>query len=225
MKSATAAGHNGRSYHSPLRERQSEQTRVAILEAIAQELAATGLQELHVPAIARRAGVSVRTIYRYFPTRDALLDAAEEWIDRSIGTADFSRPIDEFPAMLEEVFKQFDANETMMLAHWATSLGRDVRERGRKRRQQAYRQALNEVTSHLSRSDARAAHAVVSYLLSSRTWKAMREEFGMAGAESGKAAAWALRTLIADLRHRNEFAARTRNESATIDSQPPTTNR
>jgi AcrR family transcriptional regulator len=206
MKTASAAPTNGRSYISPLRERQSEQTREAILEAIAAELAENGLQELHIPAVARRAGVSIRTVYRYFPTRDALLDAAEEWIDRSIGSADFSRSIDEFPSMTENVFRQFDANETMMLAHWATSLGRDVRERGRKRRQQAYKDALRDITGNLSRTDARAAHAVISYLMSSRTWKTLREEFGMSGAESGKAAAWALRVLIADIKRRNEIS-------------------
>jgi AcrR family transcriptional regulator len=215
MKTGTRAAANGRSYTSPLRERQSEQTREAILEAIAAELAENGLQELHIPAVARRAGVSIRTVYRYFPTRDALLDAAEEWIDRSIGSADFSRPIDEFPSMTEDVFRQFDANETMMLAHWATSLGRDVRERGRKRRQQAYREALRDITSNLSRTEARAAHAVISYLLSSRAWKTLREEFGMSGAESGKAVAWALRALIADLKERNQTA---RTSQPTVNS-------
>jgi AcrR family transcriptional regulator len=203
MKTNAAATSNGRSYISPLRERQSEQTREAILTAVAAELAENGLQELHVPAIAHRAGVSIRTVYRYFPTRETLLDAAEEWLDRSIGITEMPRSADALPALVESAFREFDANETIILAEWATSFGRDLREHGRKRRQQAYKEALSDITSNLTRADARAAHAVVSYLLSSRAWKTLREEFGMAGAESGKAVAWALRVLIADLKERN----------------------
>jgi AcrR family transcriptional regulator len=41
------------------------------------ELVSDGaLDDLSVPAVAQRSGVSVATIYRYFPTRDELLTAA-----------------------------------------------------------------------------------------------------------------------------------------------------
>jgi hypothetical protein len=113
---------------------------------------------------------------------------------------------DELPAMVELAFKEFDARETAMLAQWASAVGRDVRARGRRRRISAYRDALARETSNLSRSEARAAHAIISYLLSSLTWKTLREEFGMKGSESGKAAAWAVQTLVSDLKKRNESA-------------------
>ena len=201
---ATTHTPNGRSYKSPLRVRQSEQTRASILEALTAELAEGGLHELNIPAIARRAGVAVRTVYRYFPTRDALLDAVDRWMDDTIVPGPPPASADEMPAMAERAFKEFDANETAMRAQWASALGRDVRARGRRRRISAYGSALAAATSNLSRSDARAAHAVISHLLSSLTWKTMREEFGMKGSESGKAVSWALRTLIDDVKHRNE---------------------
>jgi AcrR family transcriptional regulator len=221
MKAGSAAlVSNGRSYKSPLRERQSEQTRAAILEAITAELAEGGLHELNIPAIARRAGVAVRTVYRYFPTRDALLDAVDRWWDDTIAPGEPPASADEMPAIVERAFKEFDANETAMLAQWATALGRDVRARGRRRRISAYGDVLSEVTSNLPRAEARAAHAVISYLLSSLTWKTMREEFNMTGAESGNAVAWAIRTLIEDLKIRNETAKQTHPSAlGTSDSQ------
>jgi AcrR family transcriptional regulator len=210
MKTAAPAPRaNGRAYHSPLRDRQSEQTRESILEALAAELAEGGLHELNIPAISRRAGVSVRTVYRYFPTRDALLDAADRWMDETIVPGLPPATADEMPAMVERAFKEFDANETVMLAQWASAFGRDVRARGRRRRITAYADALAEVSSNLSCGEARSAHAIISHLLSSLTWKTLREEFDMKGSESGRAVAWALQTLIDDLERRNKSAKQT----------------
>jgi AcrR family transcriptional regulator len=204
MKAPTRTLTNGRSYNSPLRERQSEQTREAILDALATELAEGGLQELNVPAVARRAGVAVRTVYRYFPTRDALLDAAEQRLDDTVAPGASPASPEDLPVMAERVFREFDSNEKMILAQWATALGRDVRARGRRRRVSVYGDVLSTITSDLPRAEARAAHAIVSYLMSSWMWKTLREEFNMSGAQSGKAAAWALRVLIDDLKRRNE---------------------
>jgi AcrR family transcriptional regulator len=205
---SVSASAESRTYNSPLRERQSELTRESILEALTAELAEGGLHELNIPSIARRAGVSIRTVYRYFPTRESLLDAAERWMDTRIGVPQPPRTADDLPTLVEKTFADFDANETAILAQWATALGRDMRARGRRRRVEAYREALANVTLHLSARDARAAHAVISYLISSGTWKTLREEHGMSGAESGKAVAWALRVLIDDVRTRNQKASR-----------------
>jgi AcrR family transcriptional regulator len=216
MNSAQTANQTAaepRHYTSPLRERQTEQTRETILQALTDELADGGLQELNIPGLARRAGVSVRTVYRYFPDKEALLDAAEQWMDDRIAPGASPVSADDMATSAEQIFAAFDANESVMLAQWATAVGRVLRAKGRKRRLGAYEAALREVTSDLSRADARAALAILSYLRSSWTWKTLRDEFGMSGAESGKAVAWALRTLIADLRKRNEAAV-------TNDTQP-----
>jgi len=137
----------------------------------------------------------------------------EQWLDDRIAPSASPVSADDMAANAEQIFAAFDANESAMLAQWATAVGRAMRAKGRKRRLEAYEAALREVTSHLSRTDARAALAILSYLLSSWTWKTLRDEFGMAGDESGKAVAWALRTLIDDLRKRNGAAL-------TNDTQP-----
>ena len=44
-----------------------------------------GLADLSMPAIAREAGLSVRTIYRHFPTKRDLLIALGEHMDQRAG--------------------------------------------------------------------------------------------------------------------------------------------
>jgi AcrR family transcriptional regulator len=63
---------------SPLKPRKkpvqgrSEQTVAALIEAAAQVLEAAGLEGYNTNAVAQRAGVSVGSLYQYFPSKDAL---------------------------------------------------------------------------------------------------------------------------------------------------------
>ena len=54
---------------SSLRQRHSELTRELIMRTVAELLEEGEASELAVPEVARRSGVSLRTVYRYFPTR------------------------------------------------------------------------------------------------------------------------------------------------------------
>jgi len=63
-----------------LRQRHSELTRELILRTVAELLEEGDAAALAVPEVARRSGVSLWTVYRYFPTREQLIAAAGEWI-------------------------------------------------------------------------------------------------------------------------------------------------
>src|ERR1700741_3391214 len=61
-----------------LREVHKTATRQRILDAVIALVSEGQTDALSVPDVSRRSGVSLATIYRYFPTKDALLDAAAE---------------------------------------------------------------------------------------------------------------------------------------------------
>jgi len=58
-----------------LRDRQREETREQILRAVGRQLETRSLEDLSFAEIARDAGVGERTVYRHFPTKEALLGA------------------------------------------------------------------------------------------------------------------------------------------------------
>lgn len=58
-----------------LRDRQREETREQILRAVGRQLESRSLEDLSFAEIARDAGVGERTVYRHFPTKEALLGA------------------------------------------------------------------------------------------------------------------------------------------------------
>ncbi|MDO8616350.1 MAG: helix-turn-helix domain-containing protein [Dehalococcoidia bacterium] len=220
MKAATRSRDGSRSYSSPLRERQVQQTREMVLQALMQEMAADGLRDFSMPRLARRAGVSVRTVYRYFPTKDALFSAFAEWLDDQVVAMPPILTPDDLAAAPEQLFPEFDRTEDVILAQWATEAGRDVRNRGRERRLEIYRAALAGLLAGLSREEGRQAHAIISYLHSSWAWKTFREEFGMDGHESGRAVSWAIRTLIEDLKRRKQQTLAPEEGSQEEGSRP-----
>ena len=198
-----------RVYHSPLRDHQAEQTRELILQALTEQVADAGLKDFNIPRLAQRAGVSVRTIYRYFPTKDALLEEFAYWLDSQIGSAEAPSTLEELVKLPESAFAAFDEREALIRAQWLTPQGRASREIGRKRRLANWRKVLAGVADNLPPDEERQRLAIVLFLLSSRTWQALKDEFDMDGRESGKAVSWALQTLIADFRKRNNTAAKT----------------
>jgi glycosyltransferase involved in cell wall biosynthesis len=67
--------------HPGARDRQRAETREHILSAVARQMqAGAQMEELSFAEIAREAGVGERTVYRHFPTREALLGAFWSWM-------------------------------------------------------------------------------------------------------------------------------------------------
>jgi AcrR family transcriptional regulator len=80
-----------RPYHSALREQQAEATRGRILDA-AVAVMYRGVASLSIPAVAREAGVSVPTVYRYFGTKAALLASLYPHLARRLGLDQLTPP-------------------------------------------------------------------------------------------------------------------------------------
>ena len=158
--------------------------------------------------VAERAGVSASTVYRYFADRDELLQAVmastAEWLHAPrVSTAD------DIAAMQEQLMADFDTHRALVRAIVVARVGRGSDWTGRGQRLEIWRYLLQEVTDHLGEDDALFGQAVISYLTGGLAWLTMADESGLDGAQAGRAVAWAIRALIADLRARNEEAKRT----------------
>jgi hypothetical protein len=76
------------------------------------------------------------------------------------------------------------------------------------------------VTGNLPEDEQRRAAAVIGYVDSLRGWLALHEDFGLESEETGLALEWAVRTLVEDLRRRNEAAgAASKTARDTTDSR------
>ena len=90
-----------------LRASQAAATRRRIVDGLLAVLAEDHPATLSVPAVARRAGVSVATVYRYFPTKEALLDAGSEVTDQLIEQSGGPDGLDGLEALLLRISTAF----------------------------------------------------------------------------------------------------------------------
>jgi AcrR family transcriptional regulator len=183
-----------------LREQHAQTTRERILAAVADLLEDGELDELTMPGVAEASGVSLRTVYRYYSTREGLLEAAGRWIGDELLKHPYPRDLDDVADFFEAGAQDFDARPGLVRAMAFSQLGRQVRGYRRRERLEALGRSLRAELPDLDESELRRAEAVLAYLHNILAYTTLREENGLSGAEIGTAIGWAIRTLIADLR-------------------------
>lgn len=212
-----------RLYNSPLRAEQLEQTRRRIFEAVSEVLADDTVHELTIPLIARRARVAVRTVYRHFPTREALFDAWGDWAGENLRLIVHAYPdtLEGLREFTPSLFQAYDDNEPLVRALLNSAAALELRRQTRRRRRMQAERALEEVTAALSPEDRDRAVAVIYLLISAPAWQAMREQSGLSGAQAGEAAAWAVRVLTDELRRNPQSIKGSRQAGAAGRSNGP----
>jgi AcrR family transcriptional regulator len=95
-----------RKYVSPLRREQARATRERILQAYFEEVGERGTTNVSVPSVAERAGVSVRSVYHHFPSKDDLIAVSSEWVGKKL-FGDSGEPVPpQSPGELYELMRE-----------------------------------------------------------------------------------------------------------------------
>jgi AcrR family transcriptional regulator len=193
-----------------LREQHAEDTRERILSAVAELLERGDAAELTMPDVASVSGVSLRTVYRYYPTREQLLEAAGRWIGDELLQHRYPRTLDEVADLFEEGCRDFAERPGLVRALALSQLGQSVRAYRRRERLEAIGRVLRAELGGLSKDELRQAEAVLAYLHNMLAYTSLREETGLSDEQIGKALGWAIRTLVDDLRRQNQTSRRSR---------------
>jgi AcrR family transcriptional regulator len=193
-----------------LRRRQTDLARTAILEALRGHLERGDADALSMDVLAEEAGVSRRTLYRYFPTRGDLLAAAASWIRDEVLQLPIEIGAEGIAASFRAAAARLNEHPQLARALLRTDTGRAIRTGYRSARVEAIRRALRREVPGLSRGDLDRAAAVLGYLCSSNAWITIQDEAALSASAAQGAVVWAIETLLARLRDEHHTSSRSR---------------
>ena len=184
-----------------IRDQQAELTRELIERAFKELLRNDHPDAITYPQVAEAAGVSLRTVYRYFPTRADLLEIAAAWFTELAGEVpwDDPRTVRDLATVLPQIGRLFDEHTNVFRALSEIELERPRRD--------AVAAAIADVSDSLPPNEVRGAEAMLGYIRSGRAWLVLHEQYGLAGDEIVATLDWAAGSLLDDVRRRNEAAA------------------
>jgi AcrR family transcriptional regulator len=191
-----------------LREQHANATRERILGTVAELLERGEVDDLTMPEVAEASGISLRTIYRYYSTREELLEAVGRWIGDELLNHPYPHSLDEVADLYQAGCRDFDERPGLVRALALSQLGQRVRGYRRRERLGAIERALRAELPRLPDEELRQATAVLAYLHNVLAYTTLREENGLTGDEIGESIGWAIRTLVEDLRKRNDKTRR-----------------
>jgi AcrR family transcriptional regulator len=185
------------------RERKKNAVRSRVTEELINVIS-EGLEISH-DLIAKRAGMPRRTLYRYFPDRDSLLEAAWEKV-ATLGFHHVMLPQSESDLvdLLHEIFTGLDRIAPIATIIESTPQGRAIRLATNKRRVQSYTTAASDAVKQLPPGDQKLATAMLQ-VLQVTPWLEMREHWGLTGEQIARATKWAMQTLLYDLHARGSL--------------------
>lgn len=194
-----------RSYESPLREAAAQATRARIVEA-ALGLMVEGPEGEDIPldAIAARAGVERRTLFRHFATREALFQAVFAELNTRLGLPGLPRSEEDLRNGPVNAFAAFDGQEHAIRAAIHSRAGRAMRAGTIADRRAAFEAALARRLGGLAPDKRVQVLALVHLLYSAPAWEVLKDYGGLDGPGAGRAAQWALSLVLGAITTKGE---------------------
>jgi AcrR family transcriptional regulator len=181
-----------------LRTEQRELTRSKILRAVLDLVADDALDDLSMPAVARRSGVSLATIYRYFPTKDALIAAAAREPARLAFADGFAVTDgdDVLAAFLQGLWPDLAGNLPLLRHQLSSAAGREMRASRLEQSRRRYAEYLPQFGIDPDSAEGERLIAALVLVTGSLALVELHDRQGLPVADAMETACWAARALI-----------------------------
>ena len=179
-----------------IRDAHKELTRERILDAAIDLLNDDSLDALTNADVAKAAGVTERTVYRHFASREDLLKAAWGQLQKRISSGGFIQSAADLVALPPSLFAQFDTLPGAVHASAFSPAGLEMRKAVNEERKQAFLKAVREARPDLKGETLMRMTAICQIICSAWSWSIMREYWDMDAAQSGRAAQESLAALL-----------------------------
>jgi AcrR family transcriptional regulator len=188
-----------RSYHSPARRQGAAATRERIIDAgagLVRGFTTWDWNQLTFRAVAERAGVSERTVYRNFPSERQLHDAIMARLEDEAGVSYQDVELDNVGEVTARVFaalERFASQDTVETPRGPAFAGADAR------RHEALERAVVARAPELPDARRRALAGLLDVLWSPPTYERLIGAWNLDNAEAIDAVQWLIAKVIAEI--------------------------
>jgi AcrR family transcriptional regulator len=183
-----------------LSERRNDLTRTIILDSGIAMLESAPVSELTVRAAAKHAGMSERTVFRYFASRDDLLDAIAEHMRMRLDLPPPPTSVDELLKAPDLLYRAYEEKTTLIKAALHSEIFHRIREEHGRARLATLQGLVEQLAPHRTEQERKIAAANIRYYLTATTWHYYRFYFGFTLDECIAAAEHAIRQNLDALR-------------------------
>jgi AcrR family transcriptional regulator len=197
MNEPSRASDQRRAYDSPARRQQAAETRARIVAAgvdLAHGFATWDWRELTFRAVAERAGVGERTVYRHFPTERHLHDAVMQRLEDDAGISYEDVDLDNLAEVTGRVFaslQRFTVGDSVPTAGDPTFAGVD------ERRRVALLRAVSAATPQWSERQRHAVAGLLDVLWNLPTYERLVGPWNVPATDATAAITWLMAKVMA----------------------------
>lgn len=185
-----------RTYDNSGRRAKAAATRTAILHALAEQLVNNNTPDFSIAEAAEAAGVSTRTVFRHFPSREDMLEGVSEWVQGITGQIPLPSKPDDLPETVAASYRLFEDHAALMRALLLSDLGRGIRSRLSPRRRKGISEAIDPAVKELTPEQAAAVKALIGHLVTAEAWWHLRDGFNIKDENATQVVGWAIRLMI-----------------------------
>jgi AcrR family transcriptional regulator len=186
-----------------LADRRNEVTRRLILDTAVDLLEADGLASLTMRAVAKRANMSERTVFRYFATRDEFLDAVTIATRERMELPPPPGSVADLRTLPRRLYEAFEAWQRLVIAGLHSEISDRIREVAARTRWVAVRELIDELAPKRSVHDRKIATATICHYLGATCWHYHRFRLGLGAEDTIECAELAIARAIDSLTRRH----------------------
>lgn len=164
---------------SSLATKHADLTQALILDSAVALLETASVTELSVRAVAKKADISERTVFRYFATREDMLDAVALEMSRRIDAPPHPETVEQLIAYPQAMFARFEAASALTRAALHSELYHRIRSNDALGRGAAIRALVDRIAPDRSERERRLAAANIHYHVVASSWRYYRDYFGL----------------------------------------------
>lgn len=196
---ATKKSKKVRKYDNSSRLEKSNHNRQKIIENYVDLLVERRGDEISLEELADRAGLSTRTLFRFFGDKKSLTRELETYLEAYVTRVASNLQTMTVEEFAEFAFQVFDKYESLLLAYLYTNFGQQSRVLFRKKFNALVMEKIKAQIPTTNNKVEQQRIQVIITLINANIWSDLRNVYNESGADQGKTMKWAVGTLLRNL--------------------------